>query len=61
MEEKNDAYTVKDGEWLDVGKFRLHECCDCGLVHRVSYRIHDGRLQESWKRRDAKAKRKARK
>lgn len=31
---------VKEGEWLDVSRRDEREqCCDCGLVHRVDYRI----------------------
>lgn len=54
MPKKTDdhTYDVKNGEWLDVGKYTLHECCDCSLIHRVRYRLHEGKVQESWRRDD---------
>lgn len=37
---------VTDGEWIQPpmrgGK---DQCCDCGLVHTVNYRIRDGKVQ----------------
>lgn len=44
------TYQVTDYEWLPVGKFKRHVCCDCGLTHKVKYRIHDGSMQEQWTR-----------
>lgn len=41
------SYTAReDGEWFPV-KWRgqLIGCCDCALVHRVSFRVVKGRLQ----------------
>lgn len=37
---------VHDGQWFAVRK-RGHknQCCSCGLVHNIDYRIKDG-LQE---------------
>jgi len=39
-------YHVTDGEWIQVpmrgGK---DQCCDCGLVHVVNYRIVEGKIQ----------------
>ena len=36
---------IKDGEWFapTVSDWRM-QCCDCGLVHRVNFRIDDGRV-----------------
>ena len=51
-EKQQESYQVTDGEWLDVGTYKQHECCDCGLVHRIRYRIHEGKSQESWTRND---------
>lgn len=38
---------IFDGEWVTVPKRGFKEqCCDCGLVHRVNYRITaDNRVQ----------------
>lgn len=36
----------KAGEWIqpiDAG-YKL-ACCDCGLVHRMDFRVHEGRVQ----------------
>jgi hypothetical protein len=39
---KGTYYQVTDGEWVPVGrKGNKDQCCDCGLVHRVNYRIND--------------------
>ena len=43
---------VQEEKWYAVGHHTLHECCDCGLVHRVSYNWENGRLWENWKRDD---------
>ncbi len=41
---------LSDGEWVQSGLFTHHECCDCGLVHQVSYKLVDGQLWERWTR-----------
>lgn len=48
------TYQVTDLEWLNIGKFKQHVCCDCGLTHKIKYRIKDGVMQEQWTR-DEKA------
>jgi hypothetical protein len=43
---KSDYYQVIDGEWISLPMRNYKEqCCDCGLVHRVNFRIKDGVLQ----------------
>ena len=38
--------TVKDGEWVQpVPRGHKLRCCDCGLVHRINFRIRRGRIQ----------------
>jgi hypothetical protein len=40
-------HQLRDGEWTAV-KRRGHKdaCCDCGLVHRIEYRVApDGRIE----------------
>lgn len=38
--------TPKEGEWVQpVPKGYKMQCCDCGLVHRLDFRIHEGRVQ----------------
>ena len=42
---------VKDGEWVQpVRRGYLVACCDCGLVHRMNFRIYGGRVQfQAWR------------
>lgn len=37
---------VKAGQWVQPAKsgYKM-ECCDCGLVHSLHFRIHAGRIQ----------------
>lgn len=36
----SDFYAVKAGEWVTpVHQGYLMECCDCGLVHRLDFRV----------------------
>ena len=37
---------IADGEWVTPRR-RNHRlrCCDCGLVHRVDFRVRDSRIQ----------------
>ena len=39
---------IYDGEWIKSGSFTHHECCGCGLVHAVDYKLQDGELFERW-------------
>lgn len=36
--------------WVPVGRYELHECCDCGLVHKVDFRYNRRikRFEERW-------------
>lgn len=37
---------AKDGEWLQpIKRGYLMGCCDCGLVHRMNFRIVNDRVQ----------------
>ena len=40
---------VYDGRWYRLGNVELHECCDCGLVHRVDHRLERGMIFERWR------------
>lgn len=43
---KQPYYHVSDGEWIQIPlKGSKDQCCDCGLVHTVNYRIRAGKLQ----------------
>lgn len=38
-------YHVSDGEWITVPKRGYKEqCCDCGLVHKLNFKIIDGQI-----------------
>jgi hypothetical protein len=43
---KRDYYHVSNGEWIMVPKRGYKEqCCDCGLVHRLNFKVDDrGRI-----------------
>jgi hypothetical protein len=39
-------YHVTDGEWIEIPwRGFKDQCCACGLIHRVDYRVVKGRLQ----------------
>jgi hypothetical protein len=43
---RRDYYHVTDGEWIRVPKRGYKEqCCDCGLIHRLNFRIVDGQIE----------------
>lgn len=47
---------MTDGEWIPVNwRDNRDQCCGCGLVHRVNYRINDGGKLEVQVFRDPKA------
>ena len=37
-------------KWVAIGRYNLHECCDCGLVHQVQFRYNRRakRFEERW-------------
>jgi hypothetical protein len=36
---------VKDGEWVwPIMEGYKMSCCDCGLVHKVDFKITDGKI-----------------
>ncbi len=46
MRVKYNYPQVYDGEWLEVANHNEHrvQCCDCGLVHSIKYRVIKGRI-----------------
>ena len=44
MRKRIRYYVVSDGEWIRprMQNFR-EQCCDCGLIHRLDFRIIDVR------------------
>lgn len=62
MAKKVHYYQVTDGEWVPVGmRNNRDQCCDCGLIHKVNYRITDKGKIEVQVFRDARATNGARK
>lgn len=56
MTKRADYYHVTDGEWIRVPKRGYKEqCCDCSLVHRLNFRIIDGKHIEIQTFRDSRA------
>jgi len=40
MSRKSEYYHVSNGEWITVTKRGYKEqCCDCGLVHKLNFKI----------------------
>jgi len=40
MTKRRDYYWVSDGEWIQVPKRGYKEqCCDCGLIHRLNFKV----------------------
>lgn len=38
---KSEYYHVSNGEWITVTKRGYKEqCCDCGLVHKMNFKIN---------------------
>ena len=39
---KSEYYHVSDGEWIAVPRRGYKEqCCDCGLVHKLNFKIDE--------------------
>ena len=37
---------VPEGAWIQpIRRGFIYKCCDCGLKHRMDFRIHKGRIQ----------------
>jgi len=44
-------YQLTDGAWYQIAHGKPpyhHECCECGLVHRVEFKVENGRIWERW-------------
>ena len=51
---------ISYGEWTRprMRNFR-EQCCDCGLIHRLDFRIADGRIEFRTRRGGARHRRRA--
>lgn len=36
---------IQPGLWIQPTRGFRFACCDCGLVHKISFRIIDGKIQ----------------
>ena len=49
-------YQITDGEWIAVPRRGFKEqCCDCGLVHKLNFRISPAGVLEIQTMRDQRA------
>jgi hypothetical protein len=49
--QREHKYQLTDGTWYKSAHGRppyLHECCDCGLTHRIEYKYEQGAVWERW-------------
>lgn len=45
---KGEPVQIESGKWYVAGHGKpphREECCDCGLTHRIEYRIHNGAVE----------------
>jgi hypothetical protein len=46
MPRKRPSVQVFDGEWVTISWVGQHEqCCNCGMLHEIDYRVKGGKLQ----------------
>ncbi len=46
MAKASDYHHITEGEWFRPTKRGFREqCCDCGLVHTLNFRIKDGHIE----------------
>jgi hypothetical protein len=52
----------QDGEWVQPKEGYKMACCDCGLIHRMEFRVRGGKVQfRAWRDNRATAARRRRK
>ncbi len=40
------AVTVEDDDWIIIEwKDQWEECCNCGAIHSIDYKVVDGKLR----------------
>lgn len=37
-------HQVLDGDWVEAKKIHYIKCCDCGLTHRVNFKVIKGKI-----------------
>lgn len=40
--------------WVGIGDYDEHECCDCGLIHRISFKLEYGKILVNYRRLSGK-------
>ena len=48
MSRKGEPVQIVSGAWYVAAHGKpphKEECCDCGLTHRIEYRIHNGNVE----------------
>ena len=45
MMSKSQYELIDTGKWFDLPDLMDFACCDCGLVHRITVRLKNGRVQ----------------
>lgn len=49
-------HQVVDGEWITPSRLHKMACCDCGLVHKLEFRIVKGQVTfRAWRDKRATA------
>lgn len=38
-------YQQSDGEWVEPTNDYKMACCDCGLIHKMEFRVRKGKVQ----------------
>ncbi len=38
-------HSYQDGDWIRPAPRAYLRCCDCGLVHRIQFRLVDGHIE----------------
>lgn len=46
MKRKEKPVQIIDGRWYALGAYERTICCDCGMHHRVAYKLEKGRIFE---------------
>ena len=60
MTKRVETTHLSEGQWFRVANRKDHYevCCDCGLEHRVEYRVRNGKLEfRAWREDRATAAR----
>ena len=48
----SDILQIEDSKWYHVARTDTFICCDCSLVHKMTFKIKDGKIYAKWVRDD---------